>query len=344
MVIGKCGTIAYYLKDRCGHKLMCSMPASHLVRFFEKSTYKGDGSSSEIHLLSTNDVESDEEIKSNYSETCQRVYSQNCHNGQYKSATPKKSSETFASKIVIISSKELPVLSDKSSAIDMGNEYKADVPSPINLWDGIDIKDIPIEIVDHFSDMEEDFQITDVTKRSRVYFQPLSDDDRKVAAMKFNLVITGKSHPVKYTGVEKMCPYPPVITQAAKSNGACFLTAFPCFWLVEIHTVQLFIMLYATTYQIQWNTDGYRLTSPQISKVEKDYVIASNMHNFSTWGTEVEIIALAHISGFDMYVYTKNSGWLWYAHCISNGEDEKSEHAFFVSNESGGHFDPVFDA
>ena len=68
------------------------------------------------------------------------------------------------------------------------------------------------------------------------------------------------------------------------------------------------------------------------------------MHNFSTWGTEVEIIALAQISGFDMYVYTKNGGWLHYDHCIDNGEDEKSEHAFFMSNESRSYFDQVFDA
>ena len=51
---------------------------------------------------------------------------------------------------------------------------------------------------------------------------------------------------------------------------------------------------------------------------------------------------MAQISGFDMYVYTKNSGWLRYSHCIDNGEDEKSECAFFMSNESGCHFDPVF--
>ena len=29
---------------------------------------------------------------------------------------------------------------------------------------------------------------------------------------------------------------------------------------------------------------------------------------------------------------------------IDNGEDEKSECAFFLSNESGSHFDPVFSA
>ena len=66
--------------------------------------------------------------------------------------------------------------------------------------------------------------------------------------------------------------------------------------------------------------------------------------HFSTWGTEVEIIAMAQISGLGVCVYIKNSGWLQYSHCIDNGEDEKSEHAFFLSNESGSYFDPVFAA
>ena len=34
------------------------------------------------------------------------------------------------------------------------------------------------------------------------------------------------------------------------------------------------------------------------------------MCNFTTWGTEVEIIALAQISVFDIYVYKQNKEWL----------------------------------
>ena len=49
---------------------------------------------------------------------------------------------------------------------------------------------------------------------------------------------------------------------------------------------------------------------PSQFKSGKDYIISSAMHNFSTWGTKVEIITMAQISGFDIYVYTRNSGWL----------------------------------
>ena len=40
----------------------------------------------------------------------------------------------------------------------------------------------------------------------------------------------------------------------------------------------------------------------------------------------------------------KTVAGLQYSHCIDNGENEKSECAFFMSNESGCHFDPVFAA
>ena len=49
---------------------------------------------------------------------------------------------------------------------------------------------------------------------------------------------------------------------------------------------------------------------PPKYKHGKDYIIGTSMHNFTTWGTEVEIIALAQISGFDIYMYTHNKEWL----------------------------------
>ena len=57
------------------------------------------------------------------------------------------------------------------------------------------------------------------------------------------------------------------------------------------------------------------------------------MCNFTTWGTEVELIAYAQISGFDIYVYTQNNDWLQYGCCIPNDGDEKSEHAFYITNK-----------
>ena len=83
-IVAKCGACAFYLKDHYGHKLLCSMPASHLVWFYDKGVYKNDDVSSIIQPTSS-DPKSEE--PGNLSDTCQRVHSQDSQN---KTSTPKK--------------------------------------------------------------------------------------------------------------------------------------------------------------------------------------------------------------------------------------------------------------
>ena len=177
-IYAKCGANAYYLMDRYSHKLSCSVPGSQLCHFYEKAKYRSDGITSEIEPLNTDvesvdgeSVESDDDRSSML--TCQRV------SGKYtqpKTSTPKKDADNIALQIVIISSKELPMSSDDSSTctIDVGTEAL----SPVNLWGDMDVQDIPIEIVDHFSDSEDSIQVFDSTQKSKVYFNPLTDEDR----------------------------------------------------------------------------------------------------------------------------------------------------------------------
>ena len=68
------------------------------------------------------------------------------------------------------------------------------MPSPINPWGDMNVDEIPLEIVDHFSNSEQEVIITDVIQKASVAFKLLSFDDRKIAAMKFNLVISENSH------------------------------------------------------------------------------------------------------------------------------------------------------
>ena len=72
----------------------------------------------------------------------------------------------------------------------------------------------------------------------------------------------------------------------------------------------------------------------------EETIISSQMHNFKTWGTEAEKKAMAELSGFGMWIYTNNNQWCHY------GSDKTmhSEQAFYLSNLSGSHFDPVVDA
>ena len=63
------------------------------------------------------------------------------------------------------------------------------------------------------------------------------------------------------------------------------------------------------------------------------------MCNFCSWATEVEIFAFAQISGFDIYVYRSHKNWASY----QSDPNCKSEKAFYLSNRSGYHFDPVLN-
>ena len=79
---------------------------------------------------------------------------------------------------------------------------------------------------------------------------------------------------------------------------------------------------------------------PQTYKSGKEYIVTTNMHFFHTWGTEVEIFAFTQLSGFDVYVYTSHKTWAVY----QSDTNKWSEKAFYLSNESGSHFDPIINA
>ena len=78
---------------------------------------------------------------------------------------------------------------------------------------------------------------------------------------------------------------------------------------------------------------------PPPYKSGKEYIVTSDMHNFCSWGTEVEVIALAQISGFDAIVYTCEGVWLRYKSSVV--DHKESEWCMYLSNESGDHFNPV---
>ena len=79
---------------------------------------------------------------------------------------------------------------------------------------------------------------------------------------------------------------------------------------------------------------------PQTYKSSKEYIVTTNKHLFCTWGTEVEHFAFAQLSGFDVYVSTSHKTWAVY----QSDANECSEKAFYLSNESGSHFDPIVNA
>ena len=99
----------------------------------------------------------------------------------------------------------MPPSSDESSTIDVGTDEIISGAGKMNKnpWGDMDARDIPIEIVDDLHEIDsdsDDIVVYESTPSSSFVFNPLSDEDRRIAAMKFNLVINGKSHPVNFAG------------------------------------------------------------------------------------------------------------------------------------------------
>ena len=84
---------------------------------------------------------------------------------------------------------------------------------------------------------------------------------------------------------------------------------------------------------------GLKMYIPTHYRNGQENVTSSQMCNFKTWGTEVEITTMAQISGFDIWVYTSTNQWCHYA----SDETSPPHEAFYISNSSGCHFDPVLD-
>ena len=87
------------------------------------------------------------------------------------------------------------------------------------------------------------------------------------------------------------------------------------------------------------NKDRLALHIPSKYKNGKAYIEGSGMRSQNVWATDVEIYALAQITKYDVYVYSRHNNWLCYN---SNVSGEKTKFGFFFNNTSGDHFDPVF--
>ena len=192
------------------------------------------------------------------------------------------------------------------------------------------------------SDDENDTstQIIQQISSPTIKFVPFDDESRHLATIKFNLVIKPQSSDLKYSGNGNACKSPPIITICSHGEDTCLfnmisilMTGRDTYSAIIRHVVCNYIS----------NPVKYGLIKMYIPlryKNGRDYIISSEMHNFKTWGVEVEIIAMAQLCRFNMWLYTNNNQWCHY------GSDKtvNSEKAFYLSNLLGSHFDPVVNA
>ena len=306
---GICSTGSYLLHDKYGHNLSKSVAANQLVLFHEKKRFKtndkgeivevseSDAELSDVPMSNENimcHVNNDTDTMSD-SPTCTRAH-------VYHPTNPKTSTPVKSKQIIIASGQEVPVSSDESETIDVGVEQ--------NPWGEILVSEIPIEIVDNLNESSLSAKVEHIDAGPVVYFTPLNDQDRINVGLKFNLVFKTETHKVVNFGIGLPCKSPPEITIESCGDGACLFNSMSIL-LSGRDTYSTLIRHVMCNYiSNPIKLPALKMYLPAQYKTGKEYVVTTNMHNYCTWGTEVEIIALAQLSGFDIIVYTQQNNWV----------------------------------
>ena len=118
-------------------------------------------------------------------------------------------STPIKSQIVIMPNSKIAFSSDESETLSVGTD------NYINPLMNLNVDDIEIEIV-------EDLNKNELSTR----FWPLGDEDRKIATLKFSLVVNAQTHRLRYSGFSQIISKPPPISIRAKSDGACLFHMF----------------------------------------------------------------------------------------------------------------------
>ena len=253
------------------------------------------------------------------------------HAHVYETKNPKTSTPVKLDQIFIASGQEVPLSSDESETLDVGIE-----PNP---WGEIPVSEIPIEIVDNLNESSSTTQVEKVDAAPVVYFTPLNDEDGIVAGLRFNLVLKTETHKVVNVGMGLPCKFLPEITVASCGDSACLFNSMSIL-MSGRDTYSAIIWHIVCNYMCNpIKIPALKMHLPPQYKTGKEYVVTTNMHNYHTWGSVVEIIELVQLSRFDIVVYTQQNNWVHYL--SSTIDSTQSDKAFYLSNKSGYHFDPV---
>ena len=264
--------------------------------------------------------------------TCQRMSTNYTQKQTPLTSTPIKS------QMVIVSSTEMPLSSDDSETIDVGTEDLVDFTK--NPWGDLDVNKIPIEIVDNLHETgDSDITMTLQEKSEEPKFLPLNQEDSRIVGLKFGLTLNKTDHNLKFVGIGNVLSKPPVVTVSTRADGACFFNSMSI--LLSGRDIYASILQHVLCNYIANCIKYPTLKSyiPPIYKSGHEYIVTTNMHNFHSWSTEVEIFAFAQLLGFDIYIYTSHKNWALY----QSDPNCKSDRAFYLSNRSGDHFDPVLN-
>ena len=205
----------------------------------------------------------------------------------------------------------------------------------------MNVNDIPLDIdTDTDSSTDNKPYIVQVQKPVDVVFSPLSNIECLNAAKKFHITLRPSDHAIRFKGIGLVFKHRPVVTIAAKPDGACLFNSVPlllCGTDVYSQIIRHIICNYISEPQ---NYSKLQQHIPPEYSSGKDYVEKKNMHNSFVWGNDLEVYVFCLITGHDVYVYSQHKNWNRFSVNLKQS-DPKTSTAFYLNNSSGNHFDPV---
>ena len=148
---------------------------------------------------------------------------------------------------MIMQSNDTPFSSDES-VLDVGvDDYVQDNHKIFNLWGNMNVNGILLDIdTDTDSSTNNEPVIVKAEKPPDV-FSPLSNIERLNSAKKFYIKLRPSDHTIHFKGIGLVFKHRPVVTIAAKPNGACRLTACHYFYVALMCILKSLDMEYAIT-------------------------------------------------------------------------------------------------
>ena len=153
---------------------------------------------------------------------CQRSRVHHEH-GKYE----KDKQDNFVpSQITIMQSNEMPFSSDES-VLDVGvDNYVQENHKIFNLWGDMNVNDIPLDIdTDTDSSTNNEPVIVKEEQPPDVVFSPLSNIEWLNTAKKFYIKLRPSDHKICFKGIGLVFKHRPVVTIAAKPDGACLFNS-----------------------------------------------------------------------------------------------------------------------
>ena len=175
-----------------------------------------------MDISDTESIQESDTDSSIHDNNCQRSRV-HCQHGQHDQ---DKQENLVLSQIMIMQSNDTPFSSDES-VLDVGvDDYVQDNPKIFNLWGDMNVHDIPLDIdTDTDSNTNNEPVIVKAEKAPDVVFSPLSNIEHPNSAKKFYIKLRPSDHTIHLKGIGVVFKHKPVVTIAAKSNGACLFNS-----------------------------------------------------------------------------------------------------------------------